>query len=163
MKPDKRKIIMKVEGYTQISCHDIDWSYRDNRSGDKLKGKVVEKIGFFNNDDVDNQMFLILFTDKTFICVGLEYKDENYSNLQLDTKWIYSDEMYKSSVSKYHTYINSETGEVTFDTWIQMLIDFGLWHISPDEAKQIKEEHEKSIQEREYSEYLRLKAKYEGN
>lgn len=80
---------MRVQGYEQLRLHDVDWSYYDNRDGKKWAGKVVDKVGFVNRGSHSEQMLLILFTDKTFICVGLEYKEDNSDEMILNDNWIY--------------------------------------------------------------------------
>lgn len=156
----------RPEGYTQIDLRDIDWSYYNNRSGDKLQGKVVDKIGFCNSDDdQDKQMFIIIFTDKTFIAIGINDDsgdEEGYDNYKLTNKWIYNGELYKRSVSRFSSYIDASTGKLVFDTWVDMLIKLGLWNFTEEECHKIREEHTKAQEEREYAQYLVLKKKFEG-
>lgn len=150
---------MKIKGYTQLSLHDIDWSYYDNRDGKKWAGKTIEKAGFVNRGERDEQMFLILFTDKTFVCCTYNYKDDNSDEIILQDNWIY--EYPKETLAEYHSCILRD-GSIQFDLWVQMLIDFGFYELTPEEVKEIKERNKKAIEEREYKEYLRLKEKY-GN
>lgn len=149
---------MKIKEYTQLALHDIDWSYYDNRDGKKWAGKTIEKAGFVNRGERDEQMLLILFTDKTFVCVTYDYKDDS-DELILQDNWIY--EYPKSTLAEYHSYVHDD-GSIQFDLWVQMLIDFGFYELTDEEAKQIIEEKEKRVREREYNEYLILKAKYEN-
>ena len=149
---------MKIKGYTQLALHDIDWSYYDNRDGKKWAGKTIEKAGFVNRGERDEQMLLILFTDKTFVCVTYDYKDDS-DELILQDNWIY--EYPKETLAEYHSYVHDD-GSVQFDLWVQMLIDFGFYELTPEEVKEIKERNKKTIEAREYKEYLRLKEKY-GN
>jgi hypothetical protein len=106
-------------------------------------------------------MFLILFTDKTFVCVGMEYKEDNTDEMKLTDNWIQSQKVYNDSLEVYHSYVSPE-GKVSFDLWLQMLIDMGFYHLSDEEVKRIKAEHARKEEEREYANYLRLKEKFEG-
>ena len=153
---------MKVKGFEQLRLHDVDWSYYDNRTGNKWAGKVVDKVGFVGRGDTDDQTLIILFTDKTFICVGCEYEqDENgRERLNLKDKWIHDQSVYHGNqLEIYHTWVNKE-GEISFDLWVQMLIDMGFWKLSPEEAQKIREEHFKKEEDREWQNYLRLKEKF---
>ena len=152
---------MKVQGYEQLRLHDVDWSYYDNRDGKKWAGKVVDKVGFVNRGSHSEQMLLILFTDKTFICVGLEYKEDNSDEMILNDNWIYDQKVYHDSLEVYHSYVDKD-GKVSFDLWLQMLIDMGIYHLSDEEVKRIKAEHARKEEERDYANYLRLKEKFEG-
>jgi len=150
---------MKIKDYKQISIHDIDWGYYDNRDGKKWAGKTIERAGFVNRGERDEQMLLITFTDKTFICVTYDYEDNESNRLVLQDNYIY--EYPKETLAQYHSYINN-TGNIEFDLWVRMLIDFGFYELTEEEAKEIREEKERLEREREYNEYLRLKAKYEN-
>lgn len=155
----------RPEGYTQIDLRDIDWSYYNNRSGDKLQGKVVDKVGFCKDDDQYKQMFVIIFTDKTFIAIGINDdsdEEEGHDIYKLTNKWIYNGELYKNSVSCFSSYIDSSTGKLVFDTWVDMLIKLGLWNFTEEECQKIREEHTKAQEKREYAQYLVLKKKFEG-
>ena len=155
---------MKIKGYTQLALHDIDWSYRYNRDSNKWAGKTIEKAGFVNYGERDEQMLLILFTDKTFICVTFDYYkdvDSDIEELKLQDNWIYEYSNLKDNLANYHSYIDND-GKIQFDLWVQMLIDFGFYQLTKEEAKEIKEKKAKAEEEREYTTYLRLKEKYEG-
>lgn len=105
---------MKIEGYKQLRLHDVDWSYYDNRDGKKWAGKVVDKVGFVDRGDHSEQMFLILFTDKSFVCVGMEYKEDNTDEMKLTDNWIQSQKVYNDSLEVYHSYVSPD-GKVSFD------------------------------------------------
>lgn len=155
---------MKINGYTQIPLHEIDWSYYDNRDGLKWSQKIIEKAGFCKDGDRGEQMLLITFTDKTFICVTFDYKENNNSTedeFELQDNWLIKSSQFEEALAKYHSYIDSE-GKVCFDLWVQMLLDFGFYQLTPEKAKEIKEAHFKHQEELEYANYLRLKEKFEG-
>lgn len=149
---------MKIKGYTQLALHDIDWSYYDNRDGKKWAGKTIEKAGFVNRGERDEQMLLILFTDKTFVCCTYDYKNDDSDELMLQDNWIY--EYPKETLAEYHSCVLDD-GSIQFDLWVQMLIDFGFYELTDNEVKTIQERRRKWVEEREYNEYLRLKEKYE--
>lgn len=150
---------MKVKGFEQLRLHDVDWAYYDNRKGDKWAGKVVDKVGYINCGDEDDQMLLILFTDKTFICMGLERKDELSDEFRLTDKWIYDQNEYNDSLELYHSWVHDD-GHVSFDLWLEMLIGMGMYHLTDEEVKRIKDEHARNEEEREWSNYLRLKERF---
>ena len=156
----------RPEGYTQINLRDIDWRFHANRCGDKLQGKVVDKVGFTNSDDDEyKQMFVIVFTDKTFIAIGINDDsgdEEGRDVYKLTNKWIYNGELYKSSVSRFSSYVDATTGQLVFDEWVDMLVRLGLWNFTEEECLKIREEHIKVQEEREYAQYLVLKKKFEG-
>lgn len=154
---------MKIKGYTQLTLHDIDWAYLDNREGKKWAGKTIEKAGFVNRGEMGEQMLLILFTDKTFVCITFDnYTDPetDIEEVKLQDRWIYEHSNLKESLSNYHSYIDRD-GNIQFDLWVQMLIDFGFYQLTEEEAKIIREKTIKAREEREYAEYLKLKEKYE--
>ena len=61
-----------IEGYKQLSLKDVNWNYPDNRQRNPLHGKVIERVGLCTGGSESEQMLLVLFTDKTFICCGME-------------------------------------------------------------------------------------------
>ena len=154
---------MKIKGYTQLTLHDIDWAYPDNRGGKKWAGKTIEKAGIVNRGEMDEQMLLILFTDKTFVCITFDNytdPDSDIEEVRLQDRWIYEYSTLKENLSNYHSHIDSN-GNIQFDLWVQMLIDFGFYQLTEEEAKIIREKTIKAREEREYAEYLKLKEKYE--
>lgn len=156
---------MKIKEYTQLALHDIDWSYTNNREGKKWAGKVIEKAGFVNRSgSTEEQMFLVLFTDKTFVCVGLEHDDREGAcpdDMMLTDNWIYDYRNLKENLAEYHCYVD-DSGKICFDVWVQMLLDFGFYKLTEKEALEIRERKRKDTEAREYREYLRLKEKFEG-
>ena len=152
---------MKLKGFEQLRLRDVDWSYPDNRKKETWKGKVVEKVGFAKSNCESKQMFLIMFTDKTYICIGLqvpEHEDEDY---KLCDHLIYDQSVYRNQLEIYHAW-PLDDGTIQYDTWVQMLIDFGMYKMDDETTRRIIEEHKRAEEEREYAQYLRLKEKYEN-
>ena len=68
----------------QLSVHNLS-------KYDSLKGKVVDKVAFNNRGEHDEQMFIITFTDGTFINIGLDWKEGDYGSTdepELGNQWI---------------------------------------------------------------------------
>ena len=143
------------ERFKQISVNSLK-DYSD------LKGKVVDKVAFTNRDSYDEQMFIITFTDHTFVCVGTEYKDVDNGvyEPQLENNWIMDPQCVNSGNYDCHCYVKDD-GTLKFDRWIEILRDLGIWELSEEETLEIIERDRKKEEEREYQNYLRLKAKFE--
>ena len=148
--------------YKQISANEINWR---KRNPNVFTGKVIEKIALLNEGEYDEQMLIITFTDKTFICIGMEYKDDvKCDEMYLEDhflNYMHSDSI-KDLVARYHTWVNKETNELEWDALGSLLLEFGFIKLTSEEAKQIKEHHEKVEKDREYQQYLRLKEKFES-
>lgn len=141
----------------------------DNFSGyhknyDVLKGKVVDKVAFYNRGNYDEQMFIITFTDKTFIAIEPDYNDtDNHKDEpMLTNKYIHHPKCLNGGDYRVHSWTNIE-GKLCFDEWINILRDLGIWIFNEDDAKAIMEQKAKEEEEREYRSYLRLKEKFEKN
>lgn len=147
----------KNKEYTQISVNNLK-NYED------LKGKVVDKVAFTNRGDYDEHLFIIMFTDKTYIAVGADYNDAEYykDEPKLENYWVMDPECCNGGNYECHIHPDGK-GNLIFDKWIQILKDFGLWELEMDEAQKIIAEYNKRQEEREYDQYLRLKAKFEKN
>ena len=61
--------IGEIAGYKQLYLSEVDWRRPENRTKNPWKGKTIEKVGFTNDGDSNDKMFIILFTDKTFIAL----------------------------------------------------------------------------------------------
>lgn len=147
--------------YKQISVH----SFSGNRTDyNALKGKVVEKVGFTDRNSYDTQMFIITFTDKTFICVGVGYNDSDFhkDEPQLENYYVLPPQNVNNGNFSAHTYVDIE-GNIKFETWFEILREVGIWQLTDEDALSIIERQEKEEEEREYQNYLRLKKKFEGN
>lgn len=146
--------------YKQISVH----SFSGNRTDyNALKGKVVEKVGFTDRNSYDTQMFIITFTDKTFICVGVGYNDSDFhkDEPQLENYYVLPPQNINNGDFSVHTYGDIEGG-IKFEAWIDILREVGIWQFTDEDALSIIERQEKEEEEREYQNYLRLKKKFEG-
>lgn len=141
--------------YKQISVYQL-------KDYDALKGKVVDKIAFTDRGSYDENMFIITFTDQTFICVGTHYKDlDNHDDEpQLENFYVMDPMCVNCGNYGCHTYVHSD-GTVTFDRWIEILRDLKIWEMPEEEVLEIIERDKKNQEDREYKEYLRLKEKYE--
>lgn len=84
-----------------------------------LKGKVVDKIAFNNRGSYDEQALTILFTDKTFISVGLGYVDsERNDDMELQNNWIIDPTCCNGGGDfGCHIWVDDK-GKLHFDTWI---------------------------------------------
>lgn len=142
------------ERFNQISVNSLK-DYSD------LKGKVVDKVAFTNRGSHDEHMFIITFTDHTFVCVGAGYKDLDNGNDEphLENNWIIDPQCINSGNYDCHCYVKDD-GTLKFDRWIEILRDLGIWELSDKETLEIIERDKKKEEEREYQEYLRLKEKF---
>ena len=125
-----------------------------------LSGKVVKKISFNDRGYHDEQSLTIIFTDKTFISVGVRYCEDDSNEFEIANNWIIDPKCYAGGFT--HDIWFDDEGKPHFRRWLQQLVDLGLWEVSEEEVAEEKERQEKEKEEREYNEYLRLKEKYEG-
>lgn len=145
--------------YKQIWVEKYRGRNKDNY--DALKGKVVDKVAFLNSGQYyDENMLLIMFTDNTFICIGQEFVpgDDIYRMNDNDLPTL-SPKNINGGNYDCHIWVDDK-GEVRFDTWIDILRDFGIWELDIKEAQEIIERDKKKKEEREYEEYLKLKEKF---
>ena len=144
------------ENYKQIHVCDLEKDY------DALKGKVVDKVAFNDRGYADENMFIITFTDQTFVCVGTHYKDlDNHDDEpQLENLYVMDPNCVNGGNYENHCYVRSD-GTVKFDRWIEIFRDLNLWEMSEKDVLSVIERDNKKREEREYKEYLRLKEKYE--
>jgi hypothetical protein len=145
--------------YKQISVHKFSGH---NKDYDFLKGKVVDKVAFNNYGDYDGQLFIITFTDKTFVAVGPDYNDSETrkDEPKIENQFIMAPQCFNSGDFRCHSWTNSE-GKLCFDEFITILRDLGIWEFTNEDAKAIMDQKAKDEEEREYQQYLRLKAKFE--
>lgn len=153
--------------YTQINVHSFS-GYNTNY--DALKGKVVDKVAFTDRDSYDTQMFIITFTDKTYVCIGVDvipYK-EHINGINLGNHYVLPPQCVNDGDYSVHSSVDKK-GNVRFETWINILRDLGIWQFTDVDALEIIEKKQKEIEkkkkeeeEREYKNYLHLKKKFEG-
>lgn len=145
--------------YKQIYPRD----FKENHEA--LKGKIVDKVGFVNRGYADENIFAITFTDKTFIAisVGVSEWEESYKDEPaLENFYTINPENYYS-LDKY-VYLDSNNKPKIYDNcFVKVLVDLGIWNITPEELQAWKEKHERDEEDREYKNYLRLKEKFEKN
>lgn len=152
------KNVFDIEGYTQLSLRDVNWNYPDNRQKNPLYGKVIERVGLYTGGTECEQMLLVLFTDKTFICCGMKEDKDNPECMNLSDKHIYNGNLYKDYVYN-HTYTD-DNGQLKIYGNAQMLVDFGLWDFNEEDAKRAMEQHIKERDEREWEQYKQLRLKF---
>ena len=129
---------------------------------DTLKGKVVDKVAFTNTGYEDEQMFIISFTDDTYVCIGIDHKegDNNDEQPYLNDFWVMDPKIVNGGNYDGLVKVKSD-GSLKFDRWIEILRDFGIWELPDDEVKDIIERDKKRKGEWEYKRYLSLKQEYE--
>lgn len=142
----------RTKEYIQIFIND-DTEYN------ALKGKMVDKVAFCNDDSYDCSYCLVLFTDKTYIAIGMEYNGND--DFILSNYYVSDPKCINGGNYVCHSHVDSN-GNLRFDRWIQILKDFGIWEIDENEAKEIIERQRKRDEDREYELYLKLKEKYEN-
>lgn len=126
-------------------------------SKDCLAGKVVERFAFSGGDSYDTSFFVLMFTDKTYIAIGIERDDDGDPYV---TDFRVSDPNCVNFGEVDHWFdIN---GELHFDKWVDVLRNLGLWEVTEDEVAELVRKNEERARERDYAEYLRLKKKFEG-
>jgi len=143
--------------YKQIFAHNL-------KNYEALNGKIVDKVAFSNRGSHDENIFIILFTDKTYIALGTQYRDIDAKDEepQLTEFWVKNPACLNGGNFEYHSWIDRKTNEIHFDPWITFLKDFGIWNITEDEIKDIIKKDKEKEEEREYQQYLRLKEKFES-
>ena len=142
--------------YKQIYTHTL-------KDYNELSGKVVDKIAFTDDGYHDENMFIITFTDKTFIAIGVRYRDlDNHDDEpQIEDYYVMPPKCMNGGDFGCHLWIDNKTSEIHYDKWIQILKDFDIWQMSDSEVTEVIEKNKKAEEEREYQQYLRLKEKFE--
>lgn len=140
--------------YKQIFAHTL-------KDYNELSGKVVDKVAYTDRGYSDENMFIITFTDKTFIAIGVRYKDLDNGNdePQIEDFYVIDPQCCNGGDYRNQFYVHSN-GKITFDRWITILKDFNIWDLPEDEALKIVEDNKKKEEEREYQYYLKLKEKF---
>lgn len=143
--------------YKQIFAHNL-------KDYEALKGKIVDKVAFSNSGSHDENIFIISFTDKTYIALGTQYRDidANDEEPQLTEFWVMNPSCLNGGNFEHLSWIDRKTNKIYFDPWITFLKDFGIWNITEDEVKDIIKKDKEKEEEREYQLYLRLKEKFES-
>lgn len=126
----------------------------DPKLSEELKGKVVQDVAFCDSGE---QHFTIVFTDGTYISIGLDYDDDNNDWKLCDN---YISEPACINDGKLDSWIDND-GNLHFLKWCQELIRLGIWNVSEDEVKDIIRKKEAEQEKRDYEKYLQLKAKFE--
>lgn len=142
----------RTKEYSQIFIN-------DDTEHNALKGKVVDKVAFCNDDSCDCSYCLVLFTDKTYIAIGMKYNGND--DFVLSNYYVSDPKCINNGNYDLHSHVDTN-GNLHFDRWIQILKDFGIWEIDENEAKEIIERQRKCDEDREYKLYLKLKEKYEN-
>jgi hypothetical protein len=129
-----------------------------------LQGKVVDKVGFTNRGSCDENMFIITFTDKTYIAIGADYNESEFHSDEpiLDNKHISPPQCMNGGDYRCHSWVDS-SGKLQFDEWINLLRECGIWEFTDEDAQAVMDMKAKDELEREYQNYLRLKKKFEEN
>ena len=140
----------------------VDTTNTRNSDYETLKGKVVDKVGFVNCGTYDNQMLVIIFSDKTFIAFGPEYNDTVPFSGEptIINRYKKKPKTINNGDYRCHSFVDTK-GKLRFDQWIDTLRDLGLWIFTDEDAKEIMDARAKYEEEREYQNYLRLKEKFE--
>ena len=141
--------------YKQISVYNLS-------TYDDLKGKVVDKVAFNDRGNTDENMFIITFTDKTYVAVGTNYRDIDSGDdePQLENFYVMEPKSLNFGDFRHHCWVGSD-GKLEYDRWMRILMDLGIWHLDDNLVQSIIENNKKCEEEREYQQYLRLKEKFE--
>lgn len=146
----------KLNGYTQIDGKEFIFAIKENRTKKCLAGKVVEDCGFVSDESEEKNIFVITFTDKTFIAIGID-EDE----WKLAVKFIMKPDAFGKNYVAQKSFMDYK-GDVCYPEWISLLRKMGIWTIDDEEVKAGLEQLMVDRKRREYREYLRLKEKFEN-
>ena len=151
---------LNKEKYKQIGLIDEFNVYHDF-----FKGKVVNKVGFTNEGGLKDNIFVITFTDNTYIAIGIG--DSKSSGYKLRNFPITDNT--KNFGNYYHDlksqiYLDDTNVPQFSNSFVKILTDLGIWNMSPKDLQKTNEEIEKKEKEKfEHEEYLRLREKYDPN
>ena len=120
----------------------------------ELKGKEIRDVAFCNTGE---QHFTIMFTDDTYISIGLDYNEDEHEWYLCDN-YIDEPSCINSGCLDYGV---DRDGNLHFNRWVQELIRLGIWNVTEDEVKALVDKRNEETEKREYETYLKLKAKYE--
>lgn len=139
--------------YKQIFLHsDSDY--------DLLKDKVIDKVAFTDIGTYGTHMCIIVFTDKTFIALGVGY-DDYEDEPKLGNQNIIPPQNWNNGNFDLHMYINSDN-KIIYSPYIRILRDLNIWQFTDEEELAIIEKSKKDIADYEYQQYLRLKEIFEN-
>lgn len=142
----------------QISAYELNWH---KRNPSVLSGKTVDKCAIYNGGtEEDDQMFIMTFTDGTFICLGVEYDDDRRVHY-LENNWVCYQNDLDSIIAEFHA-AECNDGVVRMDAYGELLRTFGFIEITDEQAAEVIDKIRKDEEEREYKVYLKLKEKFEG-
>ena len=151
--------IGEIAGYKQLYLSEVDWRRPENRTKNPWKGKTIEKVGFTNDGDSNDKMFIILFTDKTFIAIEMEHDEDNSDEYHFADAFMYDIWGHEDAEAMYNCWVDGD-GNVHLGEKIQMMVDLGLWNFTEEDAKRVRENYIKKQEEREWAHYLQLKEKF---
>ena len=132
-----------------------------NLTDPSLSGKTVDKAAYnYDLEDLDKNQFIITFTDGTYVSIGISRRDGYLSTEYiLDNKSIVPLESY----CPYPDCYVDANGEVHLTHDVRQQIALGVIEpLSTEKIKELLEAEKKRDREREYAQYLRLKAKFEN-
>lgn len=132
-----------------------------NNTADALKGKIVDKVMFTNKGNADENLFIIVFTDKTYIAIGTHYRDIDKCDEEPQLKDFYVHDPGCYSSLESFTYLGKD-GSLHFHGIAKILKDLGIWKISEEEVEQQIQMCKDKEEAREYATYLELKKKFEN-
>ena len=120
-----------------------------------FKGKTIEKT-FFDNDCYDSSLnkLIIQFTDGEYICVAIDYSDDNY---------LYDGKLEPLDEDRLSVYGRIKNNEYVYNEHYRNLIEMGVIEPIPNDiAKNEILRRYKEEEQREYNRYLQLKARFEN-
>ena len=126
-----------------------------------INGKTVKKVGFSSKTtggEGESQL-TIVFTDNTFVSFEIMYDDEWFSYIDNNGYSCVSPKCVNNGVLDNWFDIN---GNIHFSDWVQKLVDLGIWEISEDEVKALKEKKDEQQELMDYQRYLKLKERFEN-
>lgn len=129
-----------------------------------LEGRIIKDVFIYNSSYSNSSSHvLIVFDDHTYTVIGLN--DIDYDIVKIGSKHEYfltekGQKEYKENPLKFG-YVNDD-GTYHVDPKYQDYIDAGIVDV-PDEVINLAiVQRKKQIEDQEYQQYLKLKAKYEG-
>lgn len=122
----------------------------------ELKGKTIEKT-YFNSDlyDESHNVLTIQFTDGDYICVTIDYDEDNY---------LYDGKLFplsEGNITEYG-YLDKNNNFVYYEHY-RNLFKMGVLEPIPNDAvRDLILRREKEEEKREYNRYLQLKERFEN-
>lgn len=126
-----------------------------------LSGKTVDKAAYnYDSEDLDKNQFIITFTDGTYVSIGISKRDGYLlTEHVLDNKPIVPLESY----DPYPDFYVDANGGIHLTHDVRQQIALGIIEpLSIETIKELLEAEKRKTREREYAQYLRLKAKFEN-